>query len=80
MYLANGDCYKGNFTNGKSNGFGEYFYFFGDKYSGMWDGGIRSGKGLLTYHNGAKYEGTWKADKADDTTGTAQFIFFNGEK
>ena len=80
MFLANDDTYKGNFVNGKSDGFGEYFYFFGDKFSGLWDGGVRTGRGLLTYHNGAKYEGNWKADRADDQSAAATFIFPNGEK
>jgi hypothetical protein len=52
-----GDCYMGNFLNGKIHGYGMYLYPNGDVYVGNWSSSNKSGKGTnydkygnLTYY------------------------------
>ena len=42
-----GDKYKGDYSEGKRNGYGVYYYVNGDVYEGNWVNGMREGKGSL---------------------------------
>lgn len=48
----NGHIYKGNFLNGKRDGYGEYFWTFGDVYKGYWKNDDWNGYGERTYAAG----------------------------
>lgn len=48
----NGHIYKGNFLNGKRDGYGEYFWEFGDVYKGYWKNDDWDGYGERTYAAG----------------------------
>lgn len=75
----NGDIYVGNFTNGKFDGYGMYYYYKGEhmyaRYDGHFAAGKRDGEGVLdNYDGGYKLKGTFKADKVE---GKATLTFYD---
>ncbi len=44
-----GHIYKGNFKNGKRDGYGEFYWTFGDVYKGNWKNHDFDGYGIRTY-------------------------------
>lgn len=44
-YFINGDNYKGEYANGKPEGFGVYTWSNGSVYSGNFKNGLKFGKG-----------------------------------
>lgn len=74
-----GDIYVGNFTNGKFDGYGMYYYYKGEhmyaRYDGHFAAGKRDGEGVLdNYDGGYKLKGTFKADKVE---GKATLTFYD---
>lgn len=61
--FENGDMYKGQWKNGKQQGYGVYEFANGDVYKGAWKEGVMAGRGTYTYSNGDKYIGEWKEGK-----------------
>ncbi|EQC37039.1 hypothetical protein SDRG_05268 [Saprolegnia diclina VS20] len=62
--LYDGTIYRGEFKNGKKNGFGTCDYArTRDKYEGKWVGNQRCGQGKCTYAAGFVYDGHWAADQ-----------------
>jgi hypothetical protein len=57
--FANGDIYKGLYSNGKPCGFGEYYWANGSYFKGLFKNGLRDGQGLWKRGpgNSDKYEG-----------------------
>lgn len=49
--------YEGEWTEGKMQGKGVYYYSDGSVYDGMWVAGKMQGKGSFIYPNGNKYDG-----------------------
>ncbi|HNA56592.1 MAG TPA: PDZ domain-containing protein [Chitinophagales bacterium] len=75
----NGDIYVGNFTNGKFDGYGMYYYYTGEhmyaRYDGHFVAGKREGDGVLdNYDGGYKFTGTFKGGQAN---GNATMTFYN---
>jgi hypothetical protein len=42
---------KGEYKNGKKNGFGIYLWPDGRKYEGYWKDGYQDGSGIFTYND-----------------------------
>ena len=61
---ALGDKYKGEFANGRPNGFGEIEFGkdktrIGDTYRGSFVDGMLHGEGVYFFRNGDRFEGEW---------------------
>jgi len=54
---------KGNFRDGKLNGYGTLTYSDGENYKGGYKDGEFNGQGTYTYANGGKYVGEYKDGK-----------------
>lgn len=68
--------YRGNFKNGKKNGYGKlYDKVAGTTYEGNWLNDVKSGEGKLSNNNNYFYNGSWSNDKFNGK-GT---LYSNGE-
>jgi hypothetical protein len=68
VWQWNGMVYKGEFKNGKRNGYGYYLFENGDTYIGEWSDNEKQGYGRYNYKNNPEfkyYAGEWRADKRD---------------
>ena len=58
-----GPRYKGDYSNGIKEGFGQFWWtsgpFSGDKYLGQFHKDRRHGHGQYVFSNGNSYEGNW---------------------
>ncbi|MDB4016465.1 hypothetical protein N9493_00415 [Amylibacter sp.] len=70
-----GSSYKGNFFNGKYNGYGRFIYADGDTYQGNWINDLRHGQGKYTWTNGDIYQGNFKND---NKSGDGKYTWQNG--
>ena len=63
--FRNGDCYEGDYVNGRHDGLGYYVWSNGNSYRGSFCGGIRHGNGMWQKANnvGDTYEGEYINDK-----------------
>lgn len=59
-FFSNGDCYEGEFHNGKSNGSGVYNYFVNGRYEGDWVDGRYDGYGIESWARGSRYRGQYR--------------------
>eukprot|EP01012_Entosiphon_sulcatum_P065106 TRINITY_DN93968_c0_g1_i1.p1 TRINITY_DN93968_c0_g1~~TRINITY_DN93968_c0_g1_i1.p1 ORF type:complete len:787 (-),score=56.93 TRINITY_DN93968_c0_g1_i1:59-2419(-) len=57
--FQNGDTYRGEWENGKMEGYGTYLYANGTKYDGLFHDNAKEGFGIMQCTNGARYEGEW---------------------
>ena len=71
-----GSSYKGNFFNGKHNGYGTYIYADGNTYQGNWINNLKHGQGKYTWTNGDIYQGNYKND---NKSGDGKYTWSNGE-
>jgi len=55
----NGDCYSGQFANGKRDGYGSYHWANGSQYIGYYKNGVRNGPGVYYGSNGKTMTGIW---------------------
>ena len=51
--------YKGNYSSGKKDGYGELYFDDGNAYKGGWEGGLPQGEGIYETKN-RKYFGNWR--------------------
>ena len=51
--------YKGNYSSGKKDGFGELYFNDGNSYKGGWESGLPQGEGIYETKN-RKYYGNWR--------------------
>ena len=58
-FKKNNARYVGDYSGGKKEGFGTFYYPDGSKYEGAWHEDQRSGQGKYTYANGDQYDGEW---------------------
>lgn len=72
----NGNTYKGQFLNGKPEGFGNFRWYHGEMYEGQWRAGLKHGSGIWKGANGESYVGEWKNGKPD---GYGVHVFKNGK-
>ena len=63
--FVNGDCYTGQYLNGKRHGSGSYKHSNGCQYVGQWDSGLKHGQGTLSYPDKGKYTGEWVAGRRE---------------
>lgn len=54
---ADGGTYDGEWSNGKKEGLGVYWYPSVARYEGWWRGNLKHGRGVYHYKDGGKYEG-----------------------
>lgn len=73
--FANKDMYIGSYENGKSSGYGEYYWSNGSHYKGNFKEGLREGDGFYKNSNSEQYRGQYKADKKN---GYGEFIWASG--
>lgn len=52
--------YKGDFANGRYNGYGIYYYNDGRRYEGQFRNGTQHGEGMFYYKNGKTEKGIWE--------------------
>mmetsp|Transcript_25972 Transcript_25972/g.46150 ORF Transcript_25972/g.46150 Transcript_25972/m.46150 type:complete len:171 (-) Transcript_25972:289-801(-) len=86
--FPNGDQYKGSYSNGKRNGFGEYKWAStkksedddeekpGSTYKGGYKHGKKEGQGLAKFEDGGEYKGAWKND---EKSGLGAYYYPNGD-
>jgi hypothetical protein len=56
-----GDCYEGDWVNGKMEGEGKMVYGDGKTYTGQWTGSMEDGEGVLKDMNGmVLFSGLWR--------------------
>ena len=55
-----GSTYKGNWKDGKKNGYGEVKWDGGGDYKGNWKDGEENGYGVKTWSDGSIYNGNWE--------------------
>ena len=66
LNFPNGDCYEGQFKQGKMEGNGVLVSARGDVYDGMFKNGFKHGKGTMKYRDGvSQYEGDWFYNKIE---------------
>jgi hypothetical protein len=71
----NGDTYKGSWSRGKRDGYGEYSYKrLGAQYHGDWRDGLRQGSGSVAFPNGDKLEVLWNEDQSVPGKGTIHYV------
>lgn len=58
-FYKNGECYAGEFLNGKKEGFGIYTFLDEKNYCGDFKNDSLTGYGVMIYQGGNKYEGNW---------------------
>lgn len=76
LRYPNGDCYEGEWMDGKRNGRGIYrISSMNAFYEGEWKDGKQHGQGTFTYSSGDFYEGEWKDGKQH---GQGTLIYANG--
>ena len=63
---ANGDCYVGEFYNGKRHGYGIYYWNNGEIWYGKYVGGYRNGYGMLMKTDNRVFYGKWVGDSKVD--------------
>ena len=63
VFYPNGDRYYGGISNGKRNGFGRLFFYFGGCYEGEWKDDVREGYGSSKDFMDYVYEGEWKDNR-----------------
>jgi len=62
-YKKKGDCYDGEWSNDKKNGFGIMKYSSGDHFEGNWENDKRYGRGIYYQKEKEWYlEGEWQKD------------------
>ena len=61
----NGDIYKGEFIDGKRNGFGICIYSNREKYEGLWKNDLMNGVGKYIFKDGSVYMGDFKNGTMD---------------
>ena len=61
----NGDLYKGEFVNGKRQGFGICLFSNKEKYEGIWKDDLMHSIGKYTYNNGCTYSGDFRNGVAE---------------
>ena len=61
----NGDLYKGEFINGKRQGFGVCIFANKERYEGIWKNDLMHSIGKYTYNNGCTYSGDFRNGVAE---------------
>jgi hypothetical protein len=51
------NIYRGNFLQGRREGFGTFFYLNGSQYTGYWVNNMKEGTGLYIYPDGKIFSG-----------------------
>lgn len=67
------DVYIGSFTDGKMEGYGDYFEYepgapensYSQKYEGEFFNNLQHGNGKQTWKDGSSYDGEWKFGKKE---------------
>lgn len=67
--FANGDTYKGEWSNNLRDGYGTLNYLSGDIYRGEFKNGFPNGRGQYIYNNAAVVAGEDNADGASESDG-----------
>lgn len=71
----NGDTYKGSWSHGKRDGYGEYHYTrLNLLYKGEWKAGLRHGTGTLLFPNGDLVETLWTDDRCTPCKGSIEYV------
>ena len=63
VFYPNGDRYFGEMKDGKRNGRGKYYFYFGGCYDGEWKDDVREGYGTSSDFMDYVYEGEWADNK-----------------
>lgn len=64
--------YVGNWSAGKRNGQGEFYYANGSKYKGDWVDDLKEGQGTMIFEDGSTYTGLFEKDRMVNRTLSGQ--------
>ena len=60
--MQDGAKYEGEWENGRTNGYGIFYYPVGGIYKGNWKDDKTNENGVYIYNEGVKYDGQWSND------------------